>query len=169
MTSNNARQNDALVKRTKKRCILLLVFLILFAWFGVRLALTESPDDWISADITVLEVQHISRKHNLWHITDTKGNTYTANESDAAMDQVLTEGTYHILYSPDKQNSIRGITQGETVIVDRAHSVTYYCERSIWDWLLAALGIGGTLVTIVCMVTDLRKALVLTNPLGEKP
>ena len=159
MNSNTTRQNDALVKRTKKRCIFLLGFLILFAWFGIRLALTETPDDWRSADITVAEVQHISRKHNLWRITDTRGNTYTANESDAAMNQVLLEGAYHIVYSPDKQNSIRGIIQDETVIVDQAHSVTHYCERSIWDWLLAALGIGGALVTIVCMVTDLRKSL----------
>lgn len=149
--------NQLLIKRTKQRCLLLLGFLILFAYFGIRLATTEDPENWKEAYITVSDMQHISRKPNLWQITDTTGNSYSAYESDAVMDQIIPKGIYHIVYSPDHNNSIRAVTHGNTIIVDYAHSISIYGERNVWDWVLMSLGLVGALTTIVCMVVDIRK------------
>ena len=85
MDSKSTHQNKALIKRTKKCCLLLLGFLILFAYFGIRLATTESPEKWKKADITVADIQHISIKPNHWQITDTNGNIYSVYESDTVM------------------------------------------------------------------------------------
>ena len=152
--------NQLLIKRTKKCCLLLLGFLILFAYFGIRLATTEDPENWKEANITVADIQHISRKPSLWQITDTTGNSYSAYESDAVMDQIILQGIYHIVYSPDHDNSIRAITHGNTIIVDYAHSISIYSERNVWDWVLMSLGLVGSLTTIICMVIDIRKQIV---------
>ncbi len=136
--------------------MLLLGFIILFACFGIRLATRESTNDWKEADITIADVQHISRKPNTWKITDIEGNTYSAHESQITMNQILPQSTYHIVYSPNN-NDIRAITQGDLVIVDYAHSVSVHCERNIWDWILALLGMTGSVATIVCMIIDVRK------------
>ena len=157
MDSKSTYQNDALLKRTKKHCLFLLGFIILFTWFGSRLVTTESAKDWKEADITIADVQHVSRKPNTWKITDTDGNTYSANESDIVMGQILPRSTYHIVYSPNCNDGIRAITHGDTIIVDYAHSVSVHCERDIWDWILALLGMPGSVATIVCMIIDVRK------------
>ena len=158
MNSKTTSGNDILVKRTKRRCLLLLGFLLLFGWFGFRLATTESADDWKEADITIADVQNVSRRISLWNITDTDGNIYSAHGSQTVMDQILPNGTYHIVCSPN--HDIRAITQGDFVIIDYAHSVSVYCERNIWDWLLAFLGLAGTITTIAYMVLDIRKKIM---------
>ena len=157
MDSKSAHQNEALMKRTKKHCLLLLGFLVLFACFGIRLATTESPGKWKEADITVADIRHISRKPNHWEITDTNGNTYSAYESDTVMQQIVLQGEYRIVYSPDHNNGIRAITHGNTIIVDYAHSISVRTERNVWDWVLTFLGLAGSLTIVACMVTDIRK------------
>lgn len=159
MDSKSRYQNEALIKHTKKLCLLLLGFLILFACFGIRLATTDSPEKWKAADITVADIRHISRKPNHWQITDTNGNTYSAYESDAVMEQIALQSTYHIMYSPNHNNGIRAITQGNTIIVDYAHSISIHSERNAWDWGLMSIGLLGALVTIACMVIDIRKLI----------
>ena len=160
MIHKSVQQKSMLIKRTKKRCLLLLGFLLLFVWFGIRLVATESPTEWQEADIMVADIQQASLKPNLWQIIDTEGNTYSAYESDAVIEQILPQSTYHIVYSPYYHNGIRAITQGDTVIVDYVHSVSVHCERNIWDWFLAFLGLTGSLATIVCMVIDMRKVII---------
>ena len=157
MDSKSTRQNVALIKRTKIRVWFLLGFIIIFTLFSIRLVTTESPGEWKEAYITVVDIQRVSLKLNRWQITDTEGNTYTANESHTVMGQILPQSTYHIVYSPYNNNGIRAITHGDTIIVDYAHSISVHCERDIWDWLLAFLGIAGSLTTIACMVMDIRK------------
>ena len=159
MDSKSTHQNEALIKRTKKRCLLLLGFLILFACFGIRLATTESPEKWKEADITVADIQHISLKPNHWQITDTNGNTYSVYESDTVMEQIILQSAYHIVYSPNHNNGIRAITHGNTIIVDYAHSISIHSERNVWDWVLMLLGLVGSLVTIAYMVIDIRKQI----------
>ncbi len=160
MDSKTTHQNDILVKRTQKRGLLLLGFILLFIWFGIRLVVTESPEEWREADITVADVQHISFKPNRWQITDTEGNTYVTDKSNIA-DQILSQSTYHMVWSPDATCNIRAVTQGDSVIVDYAHSVSVFCERNIWDWLFACLGLAGSLTTVVCMIVDIRKETVI--------
>ena len=157
MDSKSIHPNEALIKRAKKRCLLLLGFLNLFVCFGIRLATTESAESWKEADITVADIQHISLKPNHWQITDTKGNTYSAYESDAVIEQVILQGTYHIVYAPNHNNGIRAMTHGDTIIVDYAHSISVHSERSVWDWVLMSLGLVGSLTTVICMVIDIRK------------
>ena len=158
MNSESTNGNDMLVKRTKKCCLILLGFLLLFGWFGIRLATTESTEDWKEADITIADVQHVSRKHNTWKIIDTDGNTYSAHESQDVMTKILPNSTYHIYYTAN-DNDIRAMTQGNSVVVDYAHSVSVHCERNIWDWLLNFLGLAGTIATITYMVIDIRKKI----------
>ena len=158
MNSESTNGNDMLVKRTKKCCLILLGFLLLFGWFGIRLATTESTEDWKEADITIADVQHVSRKHNTWKIIDTDGNTYSAHESQDVMTKILPNSTYHIYYTAN-DNNIRAMTQGNSVVVDYAHSVSVHCERNIWDWLLNFLGLAGTIATITYMVIDIRKKI----------
>ena len=160
LNPKDVHQNDMLITRVRKWSLLLIVFIILFVWFGIRLVTTESPKEWKTVDITVADVRYVSTRFNRWHITDTKGNTYSAHEPKIVMNQILPQSTYRIVYSPDSQNGIRAITQGDTVIVDYAHSVAVHCERSVWDWLLAFLGMTGSLTMIVCMVMDVRKAII---------
>ena len=157
MDLESTYSKDLLIKRTKKHCLHLLGFIIIFAWFGIRLVTTESPREWEEADITVADIRNVSRKPNFWHITDTEGNTYSTNESDIVIGQILPHSTYHIVYSPNYNNGIRAIAHGDTIIIDYAHNVAVYCERDIWDWLLTFLGMAGSLTTIVCMVTDIHK------------
>ena len=157
MDSKSIHPNEALIKRAKKRCLLLLGFLILFVCFGIRLATTESAESWKEADITVADIQHISLKPNHWQITDTKGNTYSTYESDAVIEQIILQGAYHIVYAPNHNNSIRAMTHGDTIIVDYAHSISVHSERSVWDWVLMSLGLVGSLTTVICMVIDIRK------------
>ena len=159
MDSKSTHQNEALIKRTKKLCLLLLGFLILFACFGIRLATTESPEKWKVADITVADIRHISRKPNHWQITDTNGNTYSAYESDAVMEQIILQDAYHIVYFPNHNNGIRAITHGNTIIVDYANSISIHSERNVWDWGLMSIGLLGSLATIACMVIDTRKLI----------
>ena len=156
MISKSTNGNDMLVKRTKKCCLILLGFLLLFWWFGIRLATTESPEEWKEADITVADVQHVSRKHNTWKIIDTDGNTYSAHESQDVMTKILPNSTYHIYYTAN-DNDIRAMTQGNSVVVDYAHSVSVYSERSVWDWLLMLVGIAGSVTTITFMIMNIRK------------
>lgn len=163
MDSKPTSQNNALLKRTKIRGWLLLGFLIVFSLFCVRLAKTESPAEWEEADVTVVDIKHASLKPNCWQITDTEGNIYTAYESDAVMEQILPKSTYHIVYSPHNRNGIRAINYGDTIIVDYAHSVAAYSERNISDWLLTFLSLTGSVVTIVCMVVDVRKKISTGN------
>ena len=158
MNSKSTNGNDMLVKRTKKCCLILLGFLLLFCWFGIRLTTTESTEDWMEADITIADVQHVSRKHNIWKIIDTDGNTYFAHESQDVMTKILPNSTYHIYYTAN-DNDIRAMTQGNSVVVDYAHSVSVHCERNIWDWLLPFLGLAGTIATITYMVIDIRKKI----------
>ena len=158
MNSKSTNGNDMLVKRTQKCCLILLWFLLLFCWFGIRLATTESTEDWKEADITIADVQHVSRKHNTWKIIDTDGNTYSAHESQDVMTKILPNSTYHIYYTAN-DNGIRAMTQGNSVVVDYAHSVSVHCERNIWDWLLTFLGLAGTIATITYMVIDIRKKI----------
>lgn len=158
MRSKSTNQNDALIKRTKKRCLLLLGFIVIFGFFGIRLATTESPEEWKEADITVADIRHISLKPNRWQITDTNGNTYSAYESDTVMEQIILQSAYHIVYSPD--HDIRAITHGNTTIVDYAHSISIHCERNIWDLALMFLGLVGSLTTIACTVIDIRKQII---------
>ena len=158
MNSKSTNGNDMLVKRTKKCCLILLGFLLLFCWFGIRLTTTESTEDWKEADITIADVQHVSRKHNTWKIIDADGNTYSAHESQDVMTKILPNSTYHIYYTAN-DNDIRAITQGNSVVVDYAHSVSVFCERNIWDWLLTFLGLAGTIATITYMVIDIRKKI----------
>ena len=153
----NLNKNDTLINRTKKRCVLLLGFIILFAWFGIRLATVESPEEWKNADIKVADVQRFSRKPYRWRITDTEGNTYSISEAHIAINQILPQSIYHIVYSPSYNNGIRAITHGDTIIVDYAHSISVHSERDIWDWLLAFLGLTGALTTIAYTVIDIRK------------
>ena len=160
MDSKSTHQNKALIKSTKKRCLLLLGFLILFAYFGIHLATTESPEKWKEADITVADIQHISLKPNHWQITDTNGNTYSAYESDTVMEQIILQDAYHIVYSPNHNNGIRAITHGNTIIVDYAHSISIHSERNVWDWVLMSLGLVGSLATVACMVIDIRKQII---------
>lgn len=160
MDPKNTQQNDMLIKRTKKQAILLLGFILLFAWFGIRLISTESPNEWKEAYITVSNVRHVSLKPNHWEITDIDGNTYSSDKSDTVMNQILPQNTYHIVYSPDSHNGIRAISQGDTVIVDYAHSVSVYSERNVWDWLLMFSGIAGSITTITFMIMDIRKKIV---------
>ena len=159
MDSKSTHQNKALIKRTKKCCLLLLGFLILFAYFGIRLATTESPEKWKEADITVADIQHISLKPNHWQITDTNGNIYSVYESDTVMEQIILQSAYHIVYSPNHNNGIRAITHGNTIIVDCAHSISIHSERNVWDWALMSLGLVGSLATIACMIIDIRKQI----------
>ena len=160
MKSKSTNQNDALIKHKKRRCLLLLGFLAIFALFGIRLAITESPEKWKEADITVADIQHISLKPNHWQITDTNGNTYSAYESDTVMEQIILQSEYHIVYSPNHNNGIRAITHGNTIIVDYAHSISIHSERNVWDWALMSLGLVGSLTTIACMVIDIRKQII---------
>ena len=160
MKSKSTNQNDELIKHTKKRCLLLLGFLAIFALFGIRLATTEDPETWKEADITVADIQHISLKPNHWQITDTNGNTYSAYESDTVMEQIILQSEYHIVYSPNHNNGIRAITHGNTIIVDYAHSISIHSERNVWDWALMSLGLVGSLTTIACMVIDIRKQII---------
>ena len=160
MESRSRNQKNALVNRTKKRCLLLLGFLVIFAIFGIRLVTTESPEEWKEADITVTAVQHVSLKPNCWQIKDIEGNTYSANESEAVMGQILPQNTYHIVYSPNYHNDIRAISHGDTIIVDYAHSISIHSERDIWDLLLALIGLAGSLTTIACMIIDIRKQII---------
>lgn len=157
MDSKSIYPNEALIKRAKKSCLLLLGFLILFVCFGIRLATTESAESWKEADITVADIQHISLKPNHWQITDTKGNTYSAYESDAVIEQIILQGAYHIVYAPNHNNGIRAMTHGDTIIVDYAHSISVHSERSVWDWVLMSLGLVGSLTTVICIVVDIRK------------
>jgi hypothetical protein len=159
MNSKSTNANDMLVKRTKRYCLLLLGFLLLFGWFGIRLATTESAEDWKEADITIADVQHVSRKHNSWKITDTDGNTYSTHESQDVMAKILPNSTYHIYYTTN-DNDIRAMTQGNSVVVDYAHSVSVHCERNIWDWVLTFLGLAGAIATITYMVIDIRKKII---------
>ena len=117
--------------------------------------LTEKYKD--REDITVADIQHISLKPNHWQITDTKGNTYSAYESDAVIEQIILQGAYHIVYAPNHNNGIRAMTHGDTIIVDYAHSISVHTERSVWDWVLMSLGLVGSLTTVICMVIDIRK------------
>lgn len=157
MDSESIYSKNLLIKRTKKCCLLLLGFILIFAWFGIRLVTAESTREWKEADITVDDIQNISRKPNCWQITDTAGNTYSANESDIVIGQILPHSTYHIVYSPNYNNGIRAIARGETIIIDYAHNVAVYCERNMWDWILTFLGMAGSLATIMCMITNIRK------------
>ena len=158
MNPKGAYQNDMLIKRLRKRGVFLVVFIILFIWFGGRLVTVESPDEWKEADITVADVRQVSLRFNSWQITDTEGNTYAIHKSKIVMNQILPQNTYHIVCSPD--HHVRAITQGDTIIVDYENSVTVYCERGVWEWSLAFLGIIGSLTTIVYMIMDVRKAIV---------
>ena len=158
MNSKSTNGNNMLVKRIKKCCLLLLGFLLVFGLFGIRLATTESANDWKEADITIADVQYISRKTNLWSITDTDGTIYSAHGSQDVMTKILPDSTYHIYYTAN-DNDIRAMTQGNSVVVDYAHSVSVHCERNIWDWLLTFLGLAGTIATITYMVIDIRKKI----------
>lgn len=159
MASQNAQKNDTLIKYTKKYAILLLGFILLFAWFGIRLISAEAPDEWKEAYITVDDVRHVSLKPNRWEITDIDGNIYSSS-SDAVMNKIHPQSTYHIVYSPNFHNGIRAISQGDTVILDYAHSVSVYSERNVWDWLLMFLGLAGCVMVMTFMVTDIRKKIV---------
>jgi len=160
MDSKSNFRNNKLLKRTKKLCWLLFGFILLFCWFGIRLATIESPTDWKEGDITVTEVRYVSRKPQIWRITDTEGNAYKTCESHIA-DQIFPQSTYHIVWSPDGNlRAIRAVSQGDTIIMDYADSVSFYCERNVWDWLFAILGLAGSITTVVCMFVDIRRMSV---------
>ena len=159
MHSHPANGNDRLVKRTKTCCLLLLGFILLFGWFGIRLVTTENAGDWKEADISIADVQHISKKPNRWEITDTNGNRYTAHEPQEIMSKVLSKHTYHIFYTVN-DNDIRAMANDDSIVIDYAHSMSVHCERNIWDWLLAFLGLGGAVTIIACMVIDIRKNMI---------
>ena len=158
MDSKSNFPNNALLKRTKKLALLLICFNLLFGFFGIRLVTVESPDAWEEGDITVTEVRYISSwKQHAWRITDIEGNTYNTYESHIA-DEILPQSTYHMVWSPNgTRRNIRAVTQGDTVIMDYADSVSVYCERTVWDWLLAILGLAGAITTVVYMITDIRR------------
>jgi hypothetical protein len=159
MDSKSTSQNEVWMRRTNKHGLLLLGFLMIFAWFGIRLAIMESPAEWKDANITVTDVRHISRKPNCWQITDTEGNTYSAYESNRVVEKIIPQCTYYIVYSPDNHNAIRAITYDDTIIVDYAQSISVYCERNIWEWLLAFLGLTGTMTIVVRMLIDIHKKI----------
>ena len=159
MNLKSTNRNRILVKRTKRSCLLLLGFILLLGWFGMRLVTTESASDWKEADITIADIQYISKKSNLWKITDTDGNIYSAHESQEIMSKILSNSTYHIFYTV-YDNEIRAMANGDSVVVDYAHSVSVHCERNIWDWSLAFLGLAGAITTIVYMVIDIRRKIV---------
>ena len=150
-------QKDYLMKHTTKRCLILLLFLLLLGSFGIRLAMTESPEDWKEVDVTIADIQHISRKPNRWQLTDTEGNTYFTSDSYIVANHILPHNTYRIVYAPQTHNHIRALSQGDIVIIDYAHSVSVHGDRDIWDWLLASIGLAGAVTTIVCMIMDIRK------------
>ena len=154
--TKNKQQNTVLIRQTKNYAILMLGFLFLFVWFGSRLVSAESPDEWKEAYITVYDVRHVSVKPNRWEITDIDGNVYSSS-SDTVMNKIHPQNTYHIVYSLKFHNDIRAISQGDTVILDYAHSVSVYSERSVWDWLLMLVGIAGYVTTITFMIMNIRK------------
>ena len=149
--------NNVLSKKDRSRLRLLFLFLILMIFFGARIVTIESPDNWIEAEVTLTDVRHISRKPNLWKIADTEGNTYSMYESDEFMEQIHPQTTYQIMYSPGNNNNIRAMTQGDRVIIDYAHSVSVYCERSIWEWILGSGGFAGGIAMAVSIVLELRE------------
>ncbi|MBQ9747631.1 MAG: hypothetical protein IJV98_02490 [Clostridia bacterium] len=156
MDTKNKQQNTVLIRQTKNYAILLLGFIFLFFWFGIRLVSAESPDEWKEAYITVDDVRYVSGKHNRWEITDIDGNVYSSY-SYTVMSKIHPQNTYHIVYSLKFHNAIRAISQGDTVILDYAHSVSVYSERSVWDWLLMLVGIAGSVTTITFMIMNIRK------------
>jgi len=158
MNLETALQNDRLIKRAKRHCLFCLGFLALFTWFGLRLATAESPEEWKAAAITVADVRHISIRPYLWQILDVEGNAYTIGRS-SVVNQILPQRTYQIVYSPNSDNGIRAVTQGDSVIVDYAQSVSVYCDRDVWDWLLALLGLAGCWTTIARMILDVRREI----------
>ena len=76
------------------------------------------------------------------------------------MEQIILQGAYHIVYSPNHNNGIRAITHGNTIIVDYAHSISIHSGRNVWDWVLMSLGLVGSLTTIARMVIDIRKQII---------
>ena len=159
MKPNDARQNIALVKRTKCFALCALVFCLIFIYFGLHLFMVESPSEWEKATITVAEVQQISSRINRWQIVDTTGKIYLAHETVAIISQVIPEEEYQIAYLPGRDNNIRAMIQGTTVIIDYNHSVLVHCERSVWDWLLAGFSLIGFLTTTFYMILYVRKNL----------
>lgn len=146
-----------LSRRDRNRLRLLCLSLILMIFFGLRLVNIESPENWIASEVTLTDIRHISRKPNLWKITDTEGNTYSMDKSDEFMEQIHPQTTYQIMYSPGSNNRIRAMTQGDRVIIDYAHSVSVFCERSIWEWILGLGGFAGGITMTVSTVLGLRE------------